>query len=273
MNLDDIKAHWSAWAREFESDIRATTRTPTIKKLEIAAIGRFIEEACAGKDAANVLEVGCGNGVNCLALAAELDSMHFDGVDYIPEMIDSAKASLAESELQNLRFEVGNILELGSNPFLAPTYDVVFTNRCVINLNQHALQMDALTQLSHRVKPGGLLLLLENQICTHAAQNELREALRLPARKAADFNLFMDQTKTLQHMQSLGFEHSSSSNFASLHDLMLYVLLPAISEGKTVYDHPLMDAVTELLLNRPDLSESFGAFGQNQLLVFRRCQR
>ena len=69
----------------------------------------------------------------------------------------------------------------------------------------------------------------------------------------------------------LNLEIIISRNFASLHDILLYVLLPHSNSGEISYDHPVMEAVTELLKTIPDeLSESVGRFGQNNLYVLKR---
>ena len=68
-----------------------------------------------------------------------------------------------------------------------------------------------------------------------------------------------------------GLKILETDNFASLHDILLYVLLPHINSGAISYEHPLMNTVTELLANLPtELSSSFGYYGQNNLYVLKR---
>ena len=61
-------------------------------------------------------------------------------------------------------------------------------------------------------------------------------------------------------------------DFSSLHDLMLYVLLPCINGGAVEYNHPLINATTELLLNSK-IDCNFGDFGQNRLFLFAKNQK
>ena len=147
MDLEKIKVHWAKLATEFKTDLKATTHTDTIKKLEIHAIFRAISRA--GIDTArraDILEVGCGNGYNCFALAQLLPQFYFTGVDYVSKMIENAqKLQLNNSEVTSrIDFRVGDVLRLTDNKEIKDQYDIVFTDRCLINLNTTTLQLDAL---------------------------------------------------------------------------------------------------------------------------------
>lgn len=274
MDLDSIKQHWLNWATEYGENLRATTKAPTIKQLEIAALARQINAHSQDSAPASMLEVGCGNGYNCHALAKDFPNSKITGVDYIPDMVAAAnelKSKLDSGTQDRLAFYEGDILHLNKLHVLNERYDVVFTNRCLINLNTPEKQLEGIDQLCQKLEQNGLLLLLENQVHTHSNQNHLRESLGLTPRAPAEFNLFMDQKAVLAHLASKGFEHIAEDNFASLHDICLYVLIPAINNGEVDYQHPLMQAVTQLCLNNPNMAAGeLGNYGQNQLLVFRR---
>ena len=270
MESNDIKAHWHRWATEFREDLRATTKTSSIKALEVDALARAIRDFGRGK-ALRVLEVGCGNGHNCFGLAEQFPEIEFTGVDYIEEMIGSAVViNQNHSCRDRLSFFCGDILELDQLGQLEEAYDIVFTNRCVINLNTDVAQQRALDQLSTKVHRSGRLLMIENSQQSHRRQNDLREAVGLARRPIAEFNHFIDEEKLLPHVLN-SWSLLEIDNFASLHDILLYVLLPLLNEGKVDYDHPLMSKATELLLGISNSeSNSFGDFGQNRLYVFER---
>ena len=86
MDLDNIKRHWVEWAKA-GVDLRATTKTGTIKSLEIAALVRAIRRSGMDSRQCTVLEAGCGNGQNCVALAREFATFNFVGFDYVDTMI------------------------------------------------------------------------------------------------------------------------------------------------------------------------------------------
>lgn len=63
----------------------------------------------ADHETASVLEVGCANGVNLMAMAARLPGATFLGVDIDPAVVASARSRATEAELANVRFEVGDL--------------------------------------------------------------------------------------------------------------------------------------------------------------------
>lgn len=271
MDSEQVRAHWRNWASKFGTALGATTRTETAKTLEIDALARRMCMIGLGDMPAHVLEVGCGNGLNCFGLAAQFPRMQFHGIDYTAEMIDAAReAATANGFRDRSSFRIGNALELSKTPGLLAQYDVVFTDRCLINIAPVDLQMRAITGLAAKVRKGGHLIMIENSMATYDRQNHCRALLDLPARTPAAFNLFFDETRILPHLETLGLE-VEIEDFISLHDLMLYVLVPAINGGTVDYDHPLVHAATRLnIAVSAETSSAFGAFGQGRMFVCRK---
>jgi len=189
--LDDIKTHWQSWADNFGDDLRATTRSSNIKKLEIKSLIRMLKKhSNKPLSELRVLEVGCGNGFNSISIAKELGCT-VDGFDFIPEMVESAISNRdkIDNKLKDrVNFEVGNVLDFK----VSDKYDVVFSCRCLINLPEINMQNDAIIELSKATKDDGILLILENFNDSHKLQNDLRESVGLTRRLVADFNRFFD---------------------------------------------------------------------------------
>lgn len=271
MKLEEIKNHWSDWAETYGVNLRATTKTSTAKAMEIDAFIRVFERIIdEGTNPKTVLEVGCGNGHNCLSLAQHFKEMNFTGVDFIAEMVASAQQSQKEEGIDEsrLRFAEDNVLELAT---VENTYDIIFSDRCLINLNTDELQMQAITGLCDHLQPGGHLLMIENSQQTYARQNHARNLLGLKPRTPAEFNHFFDDDVILPHLDSLGMVVQEVEDFISLHDLMLYVFVPLINDGEVDYDHPLVQAATQLnIAASSEMRSAFGGFGQNRLYV---CQK
>lgn len=270
MELEDIKKHWEQWAAAGGTDITATTKTMTIKALEVSALHRAMVRAGVDVNAElDVCEIGCGNGHNVVLLSSRLPAARFLGVDYVEKMVVSARELAAKSGGgRALTFEVGDALEIGAaRPNL---YDVVFTDRMIINLNTAELQRRAVHSLAASVKPGGLLLLVENFVEGHGTTNELRVALGLPRREPAPYNLFLKTEEVRAWGEQAGLTLSFIDDFGSLHDLLLYVLGPAARNGEVDYADPYVAAVTKLCLSRPELAPALGVVGQNRLLAFRK---
>ncbi|PIW30976.1 MAG: class I SAM-dependent methyltransferase [Rhodospirillales bacterium CG15_BIG_FIL_POST_REV_8_21_14_020_66_15] len=272
MDRDDIKAHWRNWANTYGTDLRATTKTSTAKKLELDALTRAFRRAMGPRPQGRVLEIGCGNGANCLHLAAAFPDLRFTGVDFIPEMIEAAATRRADSGLSENRLSlvVGDVLDPSLT--LGDAFDLIFTDRCLINLRSDDQICTALTRLSSMLAPGGHLVMIENSTTSYAQQNWAREVLGLPPRTPAAFNHFLDEQVVIPHLEeACGLKVLDIEDFISLHDLVLYALLPALNGGEIDYEHPLVEFATTLNIAASGRTpSSFGMFGQNRLFFCRK---
>jgi len=267
--MEEIRAHWERLGKQFGTDLRATTRTPTIKELEVDALSRAIATIRAARGRAlSILEAGCGNGYNSIHLAMTFTDCQFTAFDYIDDMVAAACALRDQFCIEDrLTIFSDNVLKLNN---VSGSFDIIITVRCLINLNTDTLQMSALSSLAQRVVPGGYMIMIENNLTTYDKQNRARASVGLAKRTPAKFNHFLDETVILPYLGQLGFD-VETEDFASLHDIMLYVLLPMILDDKIEYDHPLMNAVTKLSINLNTYApNSFGDFGQNRMYLCRR---
>jgi SAM-dependent methyltransferase len=264
----EIRKHWQNWAQEYGTDLRATTKRPSAKELEIDALARHLRSIGAADKRLDVLEVGCGNCHNLVALAELFPKAVLTGVDYVPEMIAAATEhlkSLPQSTTSRIQLHIGDVLDLSATDGLLSQYDVVFTDRCLINLNSVQKQIAAIDQLRNRLRPTSSLILIENSLQTYEAQNDCREILGLHRRVPERFNLFLDETVVLPHLRQL-FRDVEVEDFITFHDLVLYVLTPLLCNGKVDHSHPLVEAAKRLNIAVSQFDPSaFGAFGQNRL--------
>lgn len=272
MELGEIKAHWQNWAKA-GTGIAATTKTPTVKALEIDALSRAVSRfGLPPASDLRGLEVACGNGINSVSLLKRHPNLSIDGFDYVEDMVASARAVAEEAGVGGRsRFFVGDMRQIGEMPELDGGYHLIFTDRAIINLNEWPLQRDALTGIAQRLLPGGLLLVIENFNAVYDQQNEARNWLGMPRRTVAEFNLFLDDDIFMSHMRALGLALLGVEDFGSLHDIVLYLLVPAINGGKVDYAHPLVEKATELSLAAYAHGHGgFGQLGQNRLYAFRK---
>jgi SAM-dependent methyltransferase len=272
MDSHEIHQHWTNWATTYGASLRATAKTWTAKALELDALSRRLHSVLGDSAGARVLEMGCGNGVNCVELAKQFPRIRFDGVDFIAEMVTAALENSRNRGVQDqVRFFVGDAAGVGGVVGLETAYDVVFTDRCLINLNTVALQKQAISALASKVRLGGYLLMIENSMTSYSEQNRCRSVIGLTPRTPVAYNLFFDEAEIRPHIAAIGLELIDVEDFSSLHDLILYVLVPAINGDVVDYDHPLVQVATTL---SKELSASttgtFGSFGQNRMFV---CQR
>lgn len=265
LTYEQVKQHWDNWAKQFGTSLRATTKSMTIKQLEIFAIMKHL------KPGTKVLDVGCGNGYNDIAFIENVKDISVVGVDYSKEMIDNAvlnAKTLKPEQQQRLKFQVADALALPFNG----EFDIVTTDRCIINLTDAEMQKKAIESCIKALRPGGLFLMLENSQQNYARQNDARESVGLPRRQWPSFNLFLDEDVMLPYCKSQGLEMLQVDDFGSLHDLMLYVILTAAEPNKEHYDEPAIVRAAELTMNlaAKGYGYPFGQFGQNRLYVFKK---
>jgi len=273
MDRQANKDHWTSWAREHGEGLKATTRTGTAKTIEVAALrSAFIQYLPEADGPFRALEVGCGNGVNCFALAESFSAGEFLGVDYVPDMVHHANRSAESRGLtERCQFFEADAMDLDAALGSTTEFDVAFTVRCLINLQNDANQRSALASIASRVRVGGLVFLIENSQKSYGQQNELRQELGLEVREPASFNYFIDETSLFKDLHEIALQHVRTVDISSLHDVVLYVLLPAVNGGVVDYESPIVDAAARLEAgDAGQLTSRFGGFGQNRLFVLRR---
>lgn len=271
LNLIQIHEHWKNWAVTYGTELRATTKTGTAKLIELAELAKTISSLKEQLPVnAKILEIGCGNGHNLFSLYEVFPEYKYEGVDFIDEMISSAE-QLRQSKLiekESINFSVGNVLNLEC---LHEQYDLIFTVRCLINLNTDILQMNAIANIAEKIKSGGYILMLENSTGSYSRQNYLRTLGGLEKREPAEFNHFMNEELVNNKLNSLGFFKVKSNCFSTLHDVVLYVLLPMINGGKVDYENPIVEAAAKLSSALTENGyEMLGDYGQNRLYLYRK---
>lgn len=103
------------------------------------------------KSGMSILDCGCGPGTITQGLAHIVAPGQAVGCDLEPGMIEMAQSLTASSGIQNLRFQVGDILNL---PFEDDTFDAAFSSAVTEHLSD---PVRALSELRRVVKPGGLV--------------------------------------------------------------------------------------------------------------------
>ena len=279
MKSKDVKKHWDGWADEFELELRSTTKEINIKRIELNAIEKFV------RDGADVLNIGCGNGYDLIFLASKR-KISAKGIDVSEKMIRNAEKivqaidqclllpesfkkvipSVNKEECKKIEWEVADILSYRDNK----RYDIVFTIRCIINLTDITQQKQAIKKIAGLVKKDGYFLMMENSIQNYALQNKARVIVGLKPRIPPAFNLFIDEEVILPEMKKF-FDVEQIIDHSSLHNIFQYIILPSV-EDKIYYDTPIMNKVTELIieLNNKGLSNNFSDFGQGKLWILRK---
>jgi ubiquinone/menaquinone biosynthesis C-methylase UbiE len=260
------KKHWEENVEKFGMSLTSTTKTETIKKLEVDALTRTIK--LFSNNGKTILEVGCGNGHNIFHLSKTFPTRNFTGIDYVDSMIKNAKVLCKNRK--NVNFYTEDIFKLDKNKKLLKEYDIIFSDRCLINLQSDKKQKKGFLQMVKKTKKDGIIICLENFVDIHKNQNSMRKMVGLPARKIAEYNKFIDVLDWLNYTKEFcNLIHWE--DYSSLHDLILYVILPMTNGGKIEYDHPIVKAITDFCLEYyKHKTPNFGTFNQNRLYVFRK---
>ena len=272
MDKKEVKKHWENWAKKFGTDLRATDRSKTKKSLEIQSIIKALRSQSYTKNTTfTFLEVGCGVGHNCFGISNYFKKAKLLGIDYVDEMVKNAtlnKAKISKYK-NNIRFIKQDILDLKNFNPNEKKFDVILSNRCLINLTSLGLQKRIIIDLSNFLKKKGSLIICENPMEKFVAQNKLRNHLSLKKRLPPKFNLLLNEKKILEFLDCSELRLVYKDDFSSLHDLLLYVLIPSINNGEIDYDHPILNAAVKLMLSLDKINQ-FGEWGQNRLYLFKK---
>lgn len=211
---EKIKSFWNERANQYLNDPAATTDDVYIRELEIATIIQTFSEICMTKNK-NVLDVGCGNGYSTLRIAQAFPELHFLGIDYSKNMIKAACDRLeSHSDLKNrVKFIVGDITEL-EKACHDSVYDVIITDRCLINLDSFEAQSYAIAQISQHIITDGFYIAIENFIEGHENMNSARNDVELPEIPVRWHNLYFKEEKFLEIVKRF-FNVTALKDFSS----------------------------------------------------------
>jgi ubiquinone/menaquinone biosynthesis C-methylase UbiE len=226
--MDPIREHYRREAIEQGLSKQSTMKDIFIRDAEIRAIHTFLSRTCSRIDKLDLLEVGCGNGYTAEQIVKNL-GLSFTAMDFSREMLDLA----CSRQLEGVRFEQADIREL---PYPDGSFNVVFTERCLINLESWERQTQALEELARVLRPGGFCLLIEGFIDGLENLNAARSALGLDPIPQPSHNLFFRRAVFTDYIER-NFAVVSTpeeENFLSTYYFGSKVLYPALLSGAQV---------------------------------------
>jgi SAM-dependent methyltransferase len=147
-----------------------------------------------------LLDAGCGEGEGTLAYSS-LPGVVVHGADFSRTRLDKAAKTLEGRA--NVVLRQVDLLEPHS---LDSDYDIVVTQRFMINLTRWDLQQRVLLGLMAMLKPGGNLLMLEGSKQGVDSLNEVRLAFGLDPIPVRWHNLFFDDTNLIEFMQQHNYK-------------------------------------------------------------------
>lgn len=233
----------------------AGTRDVTAKQLEMEVLA---SQACDGM---RVLEVGCGNGITALEIARR-HSVRITAIDFAEDMIAAAKKLAQGQQLKgSVEFSVGDVRQMSG---IGEKFDLVYTERVLINLPDWPAQRQALADITALVAPGGAYAMCENSQDGLDAINGLRVRVGLPVITPPWHNRYFRDAE-LTNVNLPGVKLEAVQHYSSTYYFLSRVVnaaLAARENREPEYEAP----VNQLALELPPVGE----FGQGRLWLWRK---
>lgn len=186
-NGKEILNHWNSEQTESMYD-------KFLLNNEIKLISKFIPEG------SKILDAGCGEGEGT-AIYAEIANVTIQGVDFSDTRLSKANERLKDKSNVKLKK-----LDLAEETTLDNDFDVIISQRFIINITDWSLQQKILKNLMKHLKEGGTFLLMEGYLQGALELNEIREEMGLPDIKIPWHNLFLDDALLKKLMKESGLE-------------------------------------------------------------------
>lgn len=255
---DKVKEFWDS--RADLGEIACTTDL-IAKQLEINAISNY------ARDGMNILDLGCGNGITAFEIARRYHCK-VTGIDYSQPLIDEAikmvcKAPKRKGECVFMR---GDMSDPNDTLWEQKPFDMVYTERAIINLPSWEKQRQAIVRIFDLLKPGGIYVMCENSMDALNRLNEVRQSINLDSIKMPWHNKYLDEICVKQHLRSCGDVYLKEIvNYSSTY----YFLSRVINawDARAHGSEPQYDApINRLALSMP----SIGDVGQGKIWVFKK---
>lgn len=259
-NNAEIKLYWDGQAKKHGTASQATMPDQYLKDLEIESLKKYL------RDGIIVADVGCGNGYSTLQYASEYD-LQIKGIDFSEQMINAANSALTELSLnikQRVDFAVGDVRSTGEN---AERYDVVTTDRCLINLSTREDQASAIREMHRILKPNGVYLMCEDFESGLENLNRARRHMGLYDIETRWHNLYLDEGHMRTAIQGL-FELTEVSNFSSFYYLASRIINAKIADDNGT--EPCYDAEINKVAAQCSSMLNCGDFGPLKMWVLRK---
>jgi len=260
--FENIKKYWNERAKLYVLNPKSTTDDYWLRIIEIKNLKKVLSKI---KNKKNILDIGCGDGFGTIQLAKRFSHSYFFGGDYSKEMIKVAKVRAKKERIKlgkNLNFKILDITNLRD---LNKKFEVIITDRCLINLPSRNLQEKAILEIYKTLAPGGHYLMIENFIEGHNNMNKLRRKLNLKEIPVRWHNIYLNNN-FIKNVVSKYFSILKRENISSIYYLItrvVYSRLCQLEKREPDYDHPIYEIAANLDLN-------LGDFGPINLFILKK---
>ena len=236
-----IRNHYRQQAEKHGASPCSTMEDEIVRERELELIVNFLAATgrASRKRARRVLDLGCGNGHPLEVVQSAHPANRYWGIDFSEDLLELARArKLAGCDLRR-----GDARAL---PYPDAFFDLLYSERCLINILDWKGQKKALTEIQRVLRPGGYCLLIECFTDGLENNNRARRELGLPDIAPAYHNRYMEKNRFLAAIQGRfavvqpeSLDHYARgyrfrSNFLSSHYFVSRVLYPAVLKGELV---------------------------------------
>ena len=253
MSNQEKKDFWNGRAQNNEL---AGTNDLNIKKIELLELEKYFH------DDLTVFEVGCGNGESAEHFASKY-KISIDATDFAEKMIAAAteRIALRKDHLGEIKFQVADIRNFNTDK----RYDLIYSQRSLINLDSWDEQRHAILKILGWLKPGGRFVMCENSLDGLGQINLYRKALGLEDILPPWHNRYFIEAEVATVSLS-GVNLEALVSFSSTYYFLSRVVNAALAAQKgesPVYDSP----INQLAFGLPPINNA----GQTKLWVWRRA--
>jgi len=151
-----------------------------LKQLEVDFISKYLRKDFS------VGDIGCGDATTVIKIAPQVKTIV--GLERSDLLKKQAKEKVLNAKLKNVQIVDGDILEL--NWF--EKFDLIITERVIINLPSWDLQLRAIDNIHTALKSKGIYIMIENTMDGHLALNKLRDLVGLKPIEMHWHNLYLE---------------------------------------------------------------------------------
>jgi len=218
-------------------------------------------------------DIGCGDAVSTVRYAKRVRSC--TAIEQSGYLRSRAVRRILRSRLKNTRCENWTVLYLSG---YGASFDVVVTQRVLINLPDWSHQREAIRQIHATLRPGGTYLMIENTYEGHELLNRTRRAVGLKDIPIHWHNVFFHHDRLMAYLRRLFTveRHHTFDVYYLLTRVFGNLFVPFEGFGRHASKDPLFDVIDKAAAN---LFEKAGqemklggayAFGPIQGFVLRK---
>lgn len=262
---DLIREHYRGIASKHGDSPRSSMEDDFVRQKEVEWIAAFVGAVTKSRPL-RILDLGCGNGYTLEQVARAHPRNRYFGLDFTEELLTIAR----NRHIKGAEFAQGDARSL---QFRSASFDLVYTERCLINILDWKQQVAALDEVARVLRRGGHYLMIECFTDGLANNNKARRECGLPEIPEAYHNKYIDREAFFETIRGkfLLLEPAQfrarggpelCSNFLSSYYFISRVLYPAVTKGEVARNSEMAKFFSFL--------PPVGQYSPIQALVLRR---